>query len=181
MSGSEKYVEAAAEVLAPHVQVWRIWDHDERAVCTGCDWTSETEGHELSAAWALHMASLALPVIGPLIAEDTRVRMVAAAARTVERETSGLYYCPAAGEVEQHPGGGFDVCCDRVAQHQPLTEAAVLAVWKLAAESIAAAITTAGDERSSDRHHKDDEKRDHGSTRYASYLDAASIARKAQP
>lgn len=82
----EKYVEQVAAVLAPHVQVWRIWDHDERAVCLGCDWTSETEGHELSAAWAAHMAALALPVVGPLIAEDTRARMVAAAGRAVERE-----------------------------------------------------------------------------------------------
>lgn len=49
---------------------------------------------------------------------------------------------------------------------------------KLMAEEIAVAITKAGDERSPDRHHRDEEKGDHGSTRYASYLDAASVARE---
>lgn len=46
-----------------------------------------------------------------------------------------------------------------------------------AGEEIAAAITKAGEERTADRHHGHEEKRDHGSTRYAAYLDAATIAR----
>ena len=48
---------------------------------------------------------------------------------------------------------------------------------KEAAEEIAAVIAEAGADRSADRHHKLEEKRDHGRTRYAAYLDAAKIAR----
>lgn len=35
-----------------------------------------------------------------------------------ERQESGsVYYCPTAGELEQQPGGGFDVCCDAPERH----------------------------------------------------------------
>lgn len=27
------------------------------------------------------------------------------------------YFCPTANEVELHPGGGFDVCCDAPERH----------------------------------------------------------------
>lgn len=89
-----------------------------------------------------------------------------------------VYYCPTAREIEQQPGGGFDVCCHAPELHEPILAGAYAAIRQQVAEEIASAITQAGDERSPDRHHEDDEKRDHGSTRYASYLDAASIARK---
>lgn len=125
---------------------------------------------------------IALATVGPLIAEDTRERMVAAAGRALEldasHKTEGLYYCATSDEIEQYPGGGFDVCCELgPAAHEPISEVAFCAVWKQATSEVAAAITKAGEERSPDRHHKDEEKRDHGSIRYASYLDAARIAR----
>jgi hypothetical protein len=31
-----------------------------------------------------------------------------------------LYYCPTTDEVEQHPGGGFDVCCDHPELHRAI-------------------------------------------------------------
>lgn len=33
-------------------------------------------------------------------------------------EDPAVYFCPASGEMEMHPGGGFDVCCDRPQDHQ---------------------------------------------------------------
>jgi hypothetical protein len=48
-----------------------------------------------------------------------------------ERDMYDLYYCPASGEIERKPGGGFDVCCDRVAEHQPIAPEAVEAARRL--------------------------------------------------
>jgi len=83
-----------------------------------------------------------LAAVGPLIAEDTRERMVAAAGRALEKEAShkpgSLYYCATSGEIEQYPGGGFDVCCELgPAGHEPISEIAFRAVWKQAAAQCA--------------------------------------------
>lgn len=34
-----------------------------------------------------------------------------------------LYYCPTVGDVECPVHGGFDVCCNRLDLHQPITRA----------------------------------------------------------
>lgn len=57
-------------------------------------------------------------------------------------------------------------------------EAAYPAIRQQVAEEIAVALANAGDERSPCRHHRNEEKSDHDSTRYAAYLDAASLARE---
>lgn len=99
MSGPfEKFVEQAAEVLSPHIQVWRDRDGQERAVCAHDDWVSDTEGYELSDAWAEHLATIALQVVAPLIQEDTRERMVAAAGAALEREGGAAGGCEQAYE-----------------------------------------------------------------------------------
>jgi hypothetical protein len=77
------------------------------------------------------LARAVLAVVGPLIAEDTRVRMVEAAGRALERETPSLYYCPISGEIEQQPGGGFDVCCEASLCHEPISPAAVAAAKRV--------------------------------------------------
>jgi hypothetical protein len=71
-------------------------------------------------------------LVGPLIAEDTRVRMVAAAGRAVERETAPpFYYCPTSGDIEQTYEGGFTICCDAPLCHEPISPAAVAAAKRV--------------------------------------------------
>lgn len=73
-----------------------------------------------------------LAVVGPLIAEDTRVRMVEAAGRAVDRETAPpFYYCPTSGEIEQTYEGGFTICCDAPQCHEPISPAAVAAAKRV--------------------------------------------------
>lgn len=78
------------------------------------------------------LARAVLAAVAPLIAEDTRTRMVEAAGKIVEREgLASMYFCPSAGEIEQHPGGGFDVCCEAPERHEPITPAALAAAKRL--------------------------------------------------
>lgn len=73
-----------------------------------------------------------LATVGPLIAEDTRVRMVEAAARAVERDTAPpFYYCPTSGEIEQTYEGGFTICCEAPLRHEPISPAAVAAAQRV--------------------------------------------------
>lgn len=50
---------------------------------------------------------------------------------------SELYYCPTAQEIEQRPGGGFDVCCDAPEKHEPLSPAALEAARRWAIAKVA--------------------------------------------
>jgi hypothetical protein len=48
---------------------------------------------------------------------------------SVDDSGVSIYYCETSGEVEQYPGGGFDVCCERGPEgHVPLTQAAIDAI-----------------------------------------------------
>jgi hypothetical protein len=69
----EKYVEAAADAITYHPGN-RTGTPDSR--------------HPVSQM----IARSVLAVVGPMIAEDTRVRMVEAAARAVQREPLATYY-----------------------------------------------------------------------------------------
>ena len=60
---------------------------------------------------------------------------------------SQLYYCERSGELEIHPGGGFDVCCDKgPSGHEPIPGFAYSAIRHQVAEEIASAIEDKGDE-----------------------------------
>lgn len=48
-----------------------------------------------------------------------------------------IYFCPVAGEMEQRPGGGFDVCCNKPFLHEPVLPAAYAAIRRDMAEEIA--------------------------------------------
>jgi len=116
----EKYVEPAADAITYHPGN-RTGTPDSR--------------HPVSQI----LARAVLAAVGPLIAEDTRERMVAAAGRALEKDAShqpdGLYYCATSDEIEQYPGGGFDVCCELgPAGHEPISEIAFRAVRKQVAE-----------------------------------------------
>jgi hypothetical protein len=109
----EKYVEPAAKAQE---QFWApLRGHTD---------------HPDEIDYALARATLA--VVGPLIVEDTRVRIVAAAARAVERDTAPpFYYCPTSGEIEQTYEGGFTICCEAPLCHEPISPAAVAAAKRV--------------------------------------------------
>lgn len=48
-----------------------------------------------------------------------------------------LYWCPTAREIEQQPGGGFDVCCHAPEMHEPVLAAVYAAIRQQVAEEIA--------------------------------------------
>lgn len=127
MNGYEKYIEQARDAMNAAGMV----DEDDVVFVP-----------------AEHAVRAVLAAVGSLIAEDTRERMVAAAGRALQKEAShqpdGLYYCATSDEIEQYPGGGFDVCCELgPAGHEPISEIAYRAVRKQAAEEIAQAIEEA--------------------------------------
>lgn len=120
MSGPwDKYVEPAAEALGK-ATAW--------IAPTTHPWEGMSE--QAKDRNRMHVEAV-LDVIGPLIAEDTRDRMVAAAAAALEREKSPFYYCPTSGEIEQTYDAGFQICCDAPGRHEPITAAAVKAAQKV--------------------------------------------------
>lgn len=115
----EKYVEAAAVSLDPAAFDKTIENHDGYV-------------REFRRDRATELARGVLAAVGPLIAEDTRERMVAAAGRAVERETAPpFYYCPTSGEIEQTYEGGFTICCEAPLRHEPISPAAVAAAKRV--------------------------------------------------
>jgi hypothetical protein len=51
-----------------------------------------------------------------------------------------IYYCPVAGEMEFHPGGGFDTCCHAPQLHEPVLTVVYNSIRQQVAEEIAAAL-----------------------------------------
>lgn len=144
MSGQwEKYVEKVAAEIRENVWQTRSYWVDENGCEVEQDSPEAVQIERMTYIDPKVAARAALTVVGPLIAEDTRDRLVAAAARAVERGPQpSLFYCPAGDEIEQQPGGGFDVCCDSVDRHQPITPQALAAARRDAAQEIAIHIKT---------------------------------------
>lgn len=133
----EQYVEQAAETMWESFRPG-VWPRGDGVLEPIPTWAECAEAERESCRDEVRAA---LVVVGPLIAEDTRVRMVEAAAEIVKREgLASLYYCPAGDEIEQHPGGGFDICCDALDRHEPISPQALAAARREVAEEIAVAI-----------------------------------------
>jgi hypothetical protein len=115
----EKYVSAGAEAVDPAAFDRTIENHDGYV-------------RQFRRDKASGQARAVLAVVGPLIAEDARVRMVEAAGRAVERDTAPpFYYCPTSGEIEQTYEGGFTICCEAPLCHEPISPAAVAAAKRV--------------------------------------------------
>lgn len=142
MSGQwEQYVPAAARAIRETPRKRTIFWEDENGIPVDEGDPRAVNRDYLSSEDYDAEARAVIAVVGPLIAEDTRERMVEAAAAVVERDgLASLYYCPAGDEIEQHPGGGFDICCDRLSEHQPITPQALAAARREVSEEIAKAI-----------------------------------------
>lgn len=128
MSDFEKYVEAAAEAMWESFRPG-FWPRGDGVLEPIPAWADCAEAERESCRGEVRAA---LAVVGPLIAEETRERMVAAAARAVEREAPPpFFYCPTSGEIEQTYEGGFTICCHAPGLHEPISAAAVTAARRL--------------------------------------------------
>lgn len=54
------------------------------------------------------------------LARQSEYEAILAGRTVTPQEASGLYFCPAVGEVESSAHGGFGVCCDKPRLHIPL-------------------------------------------------------------